>query len=52
MEQHIVELRMELKNACDIAERRQIEAELEYAQAELAIIVAEQDGRLDAEPPF
>ncbi|WP_167377929.1 hypothetical protein [Rhizobium gallicum] len=45
IEQHIEELRAELKSACDAAERHQIEAEL-------AIIVAEQDGRLDAEPPF
>lgn len=48
IEQHIEELR----NAFDVSERREIQAELEYALAELAVIVAEQDGRLDAEPPF
>lgn len=48
IEQHIEELRAELKNACDVTERREIEAELEMAQAELAIITAEQD----AGPPF
>lgn len=52
IEQHIEELRAELKNACDAAERREIQAEIECAQAELAIIIAVQDGRLDPEPPF
>ncbi|EMS95734.1 MULTISPECIES: hypothetical protein [Rhizobium/Agrobacterium group] len=46
------ELRAELRNACDPAERRQIAAELEMVQAELAAIEAEQDGRVSAEPPF
>ncbi|ARQ62241.1 hypothetical protein Kim5_PD00235 (plasmid) [Rhizobium sp. Kim5] len=44
-------LRAELGNA-DPAERRQIESELELALAEREIIEAEQDGRIDAEPPF
>lgn len=44
-------LRLELRNA-DPAERRQIEGELEMAQAELAVAVAEQEGIIDAEPPF
>lgn len=52
IEQHIEELRAELRNAFDISERLAIQAELDCAQAELAVIVAEQDGRLDAEPPF
>ncbi len=52
IEQHIEELRVELQNACDAAERREIQAELELAQAELAVITAEQDGSIDAEPPF
>ncbi|EJT00772.1 hypothetical protein [Rhizobium sp. CCGE 510] len=52
IEQHIEELRREMSEAVDASERRQIEAELECAQAELAIIVAEQDGELDAETPF
>lgn len=51
LEIHIEELRRELKNA-DPAERRQIEAELELAQAELAAVVAEEEGAIDAAPPF
>jgi hypothetical protein len=40
-------------NACiDPVERRQIAAELELAQAELAVIMVEQDGTIDAVPPF
>jgi hypothetical protein len=49
LEIQIEELRAELRNA-DAAECRDIEAELEMAQAELAI--AEQEGTLDAAPPF
>jgi hypothetical protein len=52
IEQHIEELRAELKTACDAAERREIQTELDLAQAELAIITAEQDGSVDAGPPF
>lgn len=52
IEQHIDELRRELKNACDAVERRQIEAELQLAQAELAVVLAELDGTIEAEPPF
>ena len=52
IEQHIWELQLELKNAFDAAERREIAAELELAQAEMNLILAEQDGRIDAEPPF
>lgn len=52
IEQHIEELRAELRNAFDVRERREILAELDCAQAEFAVIVAEQDGRLEAEPPF
>lgn len=51
LEQQIEELRLELRNA-DPAERRQIEAELELALAEREIFVAEQEGRISAEPPF
>jgi hypothetical protein len=51
IEKHIEELRAELRNACEAYERRAIEVELECAQAELAIIVAGQDGRLDVKPP-
>ncbi|MCJ7997517.1 hypothetical protein J5N58_23470 [Rhizobium cremeum] len=46
------ELKAELRSACDESERRQIAAELEIVLAELAVIEAEQDGRLGAEPPF
>ncbi|MBW8284567.1 MAG: hypothetical protein K0M55_13295 [Rhizobium sp.] len=52
IEQHIEELRAELRNAVDGAERRQIQAELEVAQAELAIATAEMHGLAEAEPPF
>ncbi|MBY5768441.1 hypothetical protein [Rhizobium leguminosarum] len=44
-------LQAELRNA-DTAERRQIENALELALAEREVIWAEQDGRIDAEPPF
>lgn len=50
-EDYVEELRAELRNA-DPAERRQIEAELELAQAELAVAIAEQEGRFDTTPPF
>lgn len=52
IEQHIEELRAELKNACDAAERREIQTQLALAQAELAISTAEQNSSVDAEPPF
>lgn len=51
LEIHVQQLRRELKNA-DPAERRQIEAELEMAEAELAAAIAEQEGTIDAAPPF
>ena len=51
IEQHIEELRAELLNALDVSKRREIKTGLECALAELAVIVAEQDDRLDAEPP-
>ncbi|WP_198931560.1 hypothetical protein [Rhizobium rhizosphaerae] len=47
IEQHIEELRAELKNAVDAAERRKVMAELELAQAELAVLLAE-----DVNPPI
>lgn len=52
LEIQIDELRAELSNVCDVAERRQIEVELELARAELAVALAEQDGIIDAKPPF
>ena len=52
IEQHIEELRAELKYAGDVVERRQLEAELELAQAELIVMLAEQNGSIEAEPPF
>lgn len=48
LEMQIEQLRAELRNAIDAGERRQIAAELEMARAELAIIEAEQDGRVNA----
>lgn len=52
LEIQIDELRAELSSVCDVAERRQIEVELELARAELAVALAEQDGIIDAKPPF
>ncbi|EHH03538.1 hypothetical protein V6R98_27930 [Agrobacterium sp. CCNWLW71] len=51
LEQHIEELRREL-NHCHPDERHEIAVELELAQAELAVIMAEQEGSTDAVPPF
>ena len=47
IECQIEELRAELRNAVDPGERRQIEAELDLAQAELTVAIAELDGRAD-----
>ena len=52
LEIQIEELRVELRNAVDGAERRQIEAELECALAELIVAAAEMEGLAEAEPPF
>ena len=52
LERQIEELRAELRNAVDPCERRQIAAELDIAQAELTLAIAEMDGSADAEPPF
>ena len=52
IDQHIEELRAEAANAPTIEARREIEAELEIARAELAVIMAEIDGTIEAEPPF
>ena len=41
-----------MRNAVYRDERREIEIELELACAELAVIMAEQEGAIDAEPPF
>jgi hypothetical protein len=52
LEQQIEELRAELRNAIDAAERSQIRGELDLAQAELAIAILEQSGLAEVEPPF
>jgi hypothetical protein len=52
IEQQVEELRVELRAVLYADERRQIAAELEMALAELAVIEAEQDGRINGEPPF
>jgi uncharacterized protein (DUF3084 family) len=52
IERQIEELRAELRNAIDVGERRQIEAELEIARAEMTVMLAEQSGIVDVEPPF
>jgi hypothetical protein len=52
IDQHIKELRAELRNAVYRDERRQIEADLEMALAEREVIWAELEGHVSAEPPF
>ncbi len=52
LEIQIEELRVELRNAVDGAERRQIQAELEIVQAELIVAAAEMEGLAEEEPPF
>ncbi|AVH45451.1 hypothetical protein [Agrobacterium tumefaciens] len=52
IEQQIEELRAELNACIEPTERRQIEAELEIARAELIVMLAEQDGSIESEPPF
>jgi uncharacterized protein YajQ (UPF0234 family) len=52
LEIQIEELRAELRNAVDGAERRQIQAEFDIAQAELTVAAAELDGLAESEPPF
>lgn len=52
LEIQIEELRAELRNTVDGAERRQIQAELEVAQAELTLILAQHHGLVEAEPPL
>ncbi len=52
IEQHIEELRAELRNAVYADERRWIEEELEMALAEREAIWAEQEGLISSEPPF
>ena len=52
IESQIEELRAELRNADDRGERIQIRVELELAEAELAMAIAEQSREVDATPPF
>ena len=52
IEQQIEELRAKLNACIEPTERRQIEAELEIARAELIVMLAEQNGSIEAEPPF
>lgn len=53
LEHHIEELRAELGNCWDLEERREIEAELEAAVAELNIWIGELTQDLwDQKPPF
>ncbi len=52
LETELEQLRAEMNACIDPVERRQIAAELDLVQAELAIIMAEQDGSIDAVPPF
>jgi len=52
IEQHIEELRAELRNCCDVAERAQIEGELEMALAEREAMRAAAEACYSSEPPF
>jgi hypothetical protein len=52
IDQHIEELRAELRNAVEIDERRWIEEELAMALAEREAIWAQHEGLLNSEPPF
>jgi hypothetical protein len=52
IDQHIEELRAELRNAVYRDERRETEAALELALAEREVIWAEQEALMNAEPPF
>mgnify|MGYP001041336677 CR=1 FL=1 len=52
IDQHIEELRAELRNAVEAAERHWIEEALVMALAEREAIWAEQQGLASSEPPF
>jgi hypothetical protein len=52
LEQHIEELRAELRLVSDVAERCEIALELELALAELMVMLAEQSGEIEPGPPF
>lgn len=52
IEQHIEELRAELRNCSDVTERAQIEGELEMALAEREAMFAAAEAHDRDEPPF
>lgn len=52
IDQHIEELRAELRNAVYRDERHEIKEELEMALAEREAIWVEMEGVVSAEPPF
>ncbi|WP_192856904.1 hypothetical protein [Manganibacter manganicus] len=52
IDQHIEELRAELRNAVYGDERCEIETELELALAEREVMLTEAYGEISAEPPF
>jgi hypothetical protein len=52
IDQHIEELRAELRNAVYGEERREIETELAKAVAERDLLLADAYGRFIGEPPF
>lgn len=52
IDQHIEELRAELRNAVYPDERRWIETELEMALDEREELWAEMEGLISTEPPF
>lgn len=50
IEQHIEELRAELRNCCDAQEHRQIEEELEIVLAEREAMLAAAEADYSSEP--
>jgi len=52
IDQHIEELRAELRNAVYRDERREIQTELELALAEREAMLAEAYGEISNEPPI
>lgn len=52
IDQHIEELRAELRNAVYRDERRETEAALELALAEREVMLAEAYGGVSTKPPF
>jgi hypothetical protein len=48
----VEELKAELRNLCGGPERQRIQLELDLAKAEVALLIGEQIGEIDPDPPF